>query len=274
MLRDSRIRELNDFLVTSDVFPGVELRGGVCFFLWDKNYIGDCRVVTHIAARPPSEATRPLLESGATVFLRFNEAVSIVRKVVAFETKDSSLSPLSGKAGFARFVSSRKPFGFDTTMKGGSEMKPNYLVLFQNGGTSFIARQSVQNGHELIDTWKVFISMAYGAGSDPVPSRVLGKGFVGEPGTVCTETYLCIGPFASKLESENVVKYLLTKFARFLILMNKPSQHATKKVYSYLPSQDWSRRLTDVDLYLKYGLTDDEIAHIESMIRPMDAADE
>ena len=159
-------------------------------------------------------------------------------------------------------------------MKGGSEMKPNYLVLFQNGGTSFIARQSVQNGHELIDTWKVFISMAYGAGSDPVPSRVLGKGFVGEPGTVCTETYLCIGPFASKLESENVVKYLLTKFARFLILMNKPSQHATKKVYSYLPSQDWSRRLTDVDLYLKYGLTDDEIAHIESMIRPMDAADE
>jgi hypothetical protein len=274
MLRDRRISVLNDFLVTSDVFPGVELRGGVCYFLWDKSHEGDCRVITNIASRSPSAATRPLLESGATVFLRFNEAVSIVKKVVAFETKTASLAPLSGKSGFARLVSSRKPFGFDTTVKGSRAMMPNDLVLFQNGGSSFISRQRVHTGNDLIDTWKVFISMAYGAGSDPVPSRVLGKGFVGEPGTVCTETYLCIGPFASKLESENVVRYLSTKFARFLVLMNKPSQHATKKVYSFLPTQDWSIRITDADLYLKYGLTDDEIAHIESIIRPMDAADE
>jgi len=112
--------------------------------------------------------------------------------------------------------------------------------------------------------------MAYGAGSDPMPSRVLGRSFVGEPGSISTETYLCIGPVESKTEADSVSSYLACRLTRFLVLLHKPSQHATRKVYTFVPSQDWTKPWTDAKLYAKYSLTDKEIDFVQKVVRPMD----
>ena len=111
--------------------------------------------------------------------------------------------------------------------------------------------------------------MAYGAGED-FPHQIINKPFLGEPNTCCSETYVVIGPYANKELAENVISYIKTRFFRFLVLLKKNTQHASSKVYSFVPLQDFSKPWTDEELYAKYGLTDDEIAFIESMIRPME----
>jgi site-specific DNA-methyltransferase (adenine-specific) len=133
----------------------------------------------------------------------------------------------------------------------------------------------VTDAGNLIDSWKVFIGKAYGerggggARRDAPPKAVLARPFVGEPGSVCTETYLCIGPFKSENEAENVCSYISCKLTRFLVMLQKPSQNTTKKVYTFVPTQDFSQPWTDEMLYAKYELTDEEIAFVEWMIRPM-----
>ena len=118
MLKDDRLRSIDDYLSAADVFPGVGLKGGICYFLWDRDDPGPCLVTTHFKDWAPSTASRPLLEDGLDVFIRFNEGLSILKKVVAVETgQNASLSLPEGKR-FDRLVSSRKPFGLDTTFKG------------------------------------------------------------------------------------------------------------------------------------------------------------
>src|SRR5437879_1356663 len=118
MLTDNRLRSIDDYLSASDVFPGVGLKGGICYFLWDRDNPGPCRVTTHFKDWPVSTASRPLLEEGADVFIRFNEGVSILKKVVAVESGESHPAVLPDNKRFDRLVSSRKPFGLDTTFKG------------------------------------------------------------------------------------------------------------------------------------------------------------
>ena len=121
----------------------------------------------------------------------------------------------------------------------------------------------------MIDRYKIFIP-PLGSGSDSFPHPILGRPFLGEPGTACTETYLYIGDFDSEIEATNLISYIATRFFRFLVLLNKPTQHATKKVYRFVPIQDFSERWTDEKLYSKYGISKEEQAFIESMVRPMD----
>src|SRR5262249_47071488 len=144
----------------SDVFPGVGLKGGVCFFLWDRDNPGLCRVSTHFKDWPDSIATRPLREEGLDVFIRFNEGLSILKKVMAVESgkQDSLLLP-KGKC-FIRLVSSRKPFGLDTTFKGNATKRSGDLLVYQNGGTGYIHRNSISTGTQLIDGWKLFTGRA------------------------------------------------------------------------------------------------------------------
>lgn len=125
----------------------------------------------------------------------------------------------------------------------------------------------------MIEKYKVFLP-PLGSGSDSFPHPILGKPFVGEPNSACTETYLVAGVFSNKKQANNMVSYIVTRFLRFLVLLNKPTQHATSKVYTYVPVQDFNEAWTDEKLYKKYGLSKDEIAFIESMIRPMEASDE
>ena len=272
MLSDNRLRSINDHLSAADVFPGVGLKGGVCYFLWDRDNPGLCRVSTHFKDWPVSTATRPLLEKGADIFIRFNEGVSILRKVIARETGQDEVLALPEEKRFDRLVSSARAFGFRTFFKGKREKSPGDLTIYQNGGVGYVSRNEVKSGHDLIDHWKIFVGRAApGTGNrDTYPHRIISTPFLGEPGTISSETYLCIGPFDSKEAVESALSYLSCRLTRMLILLHKASQDTTRKVYTFVPIQDWTRTWTDADLYERYGLTEDEIAFVEKIVRPMD----
>lgn len=272
MLTDNRLRSIDDFLSASDVFPGVGLKGGVCYFLWNRETPGPCRVATHFKDWPVSTANRPLLEEGADVFIRFNEGLSILKKVVAVESGQESSLSLPKSKRFDQLVSSSKPFGLRTFFQGKTAKSPGDVLVYQNGGTGYIKKNSVSTGAQFIDNWKVYVGAAApGTGNkDTYPHRILSTPFVGAPGTISSETYLCIGPLDSKRHAESVLSYLSCRLTRLLILLHKPSQHTTRKVYSFVPMQKWTRRWTDENLYAKYGISASEIAFIEKVIRPMD----
>ena len=274
MLADNRLRSIDDYLSAADVFPGVGLKGGVCYFLWERDNPGLCRVTTRFKDWPVSTATRQLLEQGADVFIRFNEGLSILKKVVAVETRQSETLLLPESKRFDRLVSSRKPFALETTFKGKPSKRAGDVLIYQNGGTGYVARNSVPSGAELIDKWKIYVGRAApGTGNrDTYPHRILSTPFIGEPGSICSETYLCIGPLDSKSEAESVLSYLTCRLTRLLILLHKPSQDTTRKVYTFVPTQDWTKQWSDADLYTKYGLTVSEIDFIEKIVRPMDLA--
>ncbi|ABK65186.1 Eco57I restriction-modification methylase domain-containing protein [Mycobacterium avium] len=276
MLTDDHLRSIDDYLNASDVFPGVGLKGGVCYFLWDRDNPGSCRVTTHFKDETPSTVIRPLLEHGVDVFIRFNEGLSILKKVVAVETGKSDSLSLPESKRFDRLVSSRKPFGLETTFKGKAAKGDGDLLIYQNGGTGYVSRSSISTGTHLIDKWKIYTGRAApGTGNrDTYPHRIISTPFVGEPGSISSETYLCIGPFDSKSQAESALSYLSCRLTRLLILLHKPSQDTTRKVYTFVPTQEWTRRWTDEDLYAKYGITEHEIAFIEKVVRPMDLDDD
>ncbi len=274
MLADNRLRSIADYLSAADVFPGVGLKGGVCYFLWNRDHPGLCDVSTHFKDWPVSTASRQLLEKGADVFIRFNDGLSILKKVISVETEQSESLLLPESKRFDRLVSSRKPFALETTFKGKATKRVGDVLIYQNGGTGYIARNSVPSGTELIDKWKIYIGRAApGTGNrDTYPHRILSTPFIGEPGSICSETYLCIGPFETQSEAESALSYITCRLTRLLILLHKPSQDTTRKVYAFVPTQEWNRKWTDDELYAKYGITEIEIAFIEKIVRPMDLA--
>jgi site-specific DNA-methyltransferase (adenine-specific) len=276
MLTDDRLRSIDDFLSAADVFPGVGLKGGVCYFLWNRDNSGPCRVATHFKNWPVSIASRPLIEEGADVFIRFNEGLSILKKVMAVEIGKAASLSLPKNKRFDQLVSSRKPFGLETTFKGKTTKRTGDVMIHQNGGTGYVARKYVSAGTELIDKWKIYIGRAApGTGNrDTYPHRIISTPFVGEPGSISSETYLCICPFKSKSKAKSALSYLSCRLTRLLILLHKPSQDTTRKVYTFVPTQDWNRKWTDEDLYAKYGISESEIAFIESIVRPMEVTDE
>ena len=259
MLQDKKIKILHDYPVSSDCFPGVQVEGGVCYFLWDKDYCGNCSVITHNGDKIVSVADRPLLEEDSQTFIRYNEAISIFDKVKKFNEQT-----------FDTIVSSRKPFGLTSTFNSFLD-KPQIdsIKVFANKKTGYVDEISISTNKEWLDKHKVYISYAYGMG-DTFPVQVINRPFLGAPHTACTETYLVIGPFESELIANNVITYIKTKFFRFLVLLLKNTQHATSKVYKFVPMQDFTKPLTDEFLYDKYSLSPEEINFIESMIRPME----
>lgn len=262
MLNDQRIRKIFDFPDSTDCFPGVDLSGGVCYFLWDRDNKGTCEITTFIEGKS-STMVRPLLEKGVDTFIRYNEAVSILHKI--FKHKEKS---------FSEQVSARKPFGLPTDYQDYKEKEfKDCVKIITYKKTGFIKRTQILQNKDWVDKYKVYISMAYG---ERIASSywVTGKPFLGEPGTCCSETYLVIGPYSTKRKSENVMSYIRSRFFRFLVLLNKPTQHATSKVYAFVPVQDFSEPWTDEKLYKKYGLSKDEITFIESMVRPMEVKNE
>ena len=282
MLADNRTRVIHDDLLVGEAFPGVAIQGGILYFLWDREHPGDCEVSTHYEGRVLSTATRRLLEPGSDVFIRYNEAVPILKKIVAAEGGEASSVLLPQQKRLTNLVSASRPFGIRSNFKVRSERGKNDVSAYWNGGPGFkqggkgwVSRSDVTDEGSLIDQWKVFIGRAYGdrggggASRDAPPKAVLGRPFIGEPGSVSTETYICIGPCKSENEAKNLASYISCKLTRFLVMLHKPAQDATRKVYTFVPTQDFSQPWTDEKLYAKYGLTDDEIAFVEWMIRPM-----
>ncbi|MBQ0164681.1 MAG: Eco57I restriction-modification methylase domain-containing protein [Bacteroidales bacterium] len=255
MLHDRRLRIIHDYPQAFECFPGVQIKGGVCYFLWDRDNESDCEITTHKNNEISTSATRPLLEQGCDTFIRYNEAIGILHKIQTFKEKTI----------FDK-VSSRQPFGLSTIFHGREQ---GAIKLYENQGVSYIEMEDISKNSDIVTQYKIFIPRA-SSGSDAFPHPILGKPFVGEKNSACSETYMFIGPFNSKEECESIVSYIKTRFFRFLVMLKKVTQDTTKAVYSFVPLQDFSHPWTDAMLYEKYGLSEDEIAFIESMIRPME----
>lgn len=276
MLTDDRLRSIDDYLTASDVFPGVGLKGGVCYFLWNRDNPGPCKVTTYYKDEVLSTATRLLLEPGADIFIRFNEGLSILKKVIAVEAGSSEVLALPDGKRFMDLVSSIGAFGLDSTFRGKDRKSGNDLKVYRNGGIGYIARSEITKERHVFDKWKLFVGRAApGTGNrDTYPHKIISTPFIGEPGSISSWTYMYIGPFDSKSQAENALSYLSCRLTRLLILLHKPSQDTTRRVYTFVPTQNWTKKWTDEDLYAKYGITEEEIAFIETFVRAMDLENE
>ncbi len=270
MLNDKRISKIIDFFDSNECFPGVDISGGVCYFLWEKEHNGDAEI-TSVKSGEKSVMTRPLLENDSESFIRFNRAISILRKVQKLE-----------EISFDTIVSVNDPFGFDVRVENSyKRIHPDfkqksfkdsvqfYFNGWQKEGVGFIAKSSIKKNADWIDKDKILISQVYGERGE-FPYLVIGKPFYVEKNSCCKETYLVIGAGLSKKKVENVISYIKTKFFRFLVLLKKNTQHAPKKVYRFVPMQNFDESWTDEKLYKKYGINEKEIEFIESLIRPME----
>ena len=256
MLNDNHIRVLVDYENASDCFPGVDIAGGVCYFLWDRDNPGLCDVV-NIRNNETMHSVRALNEFDT--FIRHDQAASIVRKVCAF-----------GEPMMSNMVSSSKPFGLRTFVR--PQESGDILLRWQNGEGPY-RRDEITVGRELIDKWKVITSyVGYDHAGNPGKDgkrRVFSKIDILPPGTICTETYLVVGSFDTEQEAKNLVAYMKTLFFRFLVAQCMYSHHITKEAYRLVPIQDFSQSWTDEKLFAKYGITDEEFLYIKTTIRTM-----
>ena len=259
MLNDDRIRIIHDFPETKDCFPGLNIRGGVCYFLWERDNRGDCKVINHIKDTTIS-SNRPLLEKDCTVFIRYNQAISILRKIQAQKEQT-----------FGEIVSSRKPFGLASNFDRFQTKKtPMFNIkLYRFGDCGYVNIEQIEKLQNIVKNYKVLVSKA-SPGGDEYPHSIVSAPIISEPNSVCTETYLVIKTVPSREQAENLITYIKTRFFRFMMSLVKNTQNISRGSYMFVPLQDFSKPWTDEELYKKYGLTDEEIQFIESMIRPME----
>lgn len=260
MLTGRHLIELIDWNDSGEAFPGVQIKGGICYFLWSRDYIGDCRVARISSGETEIQAPRDLSEFD--VFIRDERSLSILRKVLAKREK-SILDLISGDT----------PFGIATNFLEWAEKPSNgYITLHLIAKTKrvigYIKRSVIKKNMSAIDSWKVLLPEAYGAG-ESFPHQILGKFIVASPPAACSQSYLTAWPFTSEKEAVSFSSYYSTKFFRFLVSLRKITQHALRSTYSWVPLQEWDQLWTDEMLYKKYSITGDEIAFINSMIRPM-----
>lgn len=261
MLSDDRLSTIVDYADSKDCFSaGVDIPGGICYFLWEKDHHGDCKVVNISKGNGNrTVAIRPLSEYG--VFVRNNNAVSIIKKVLSLHEPCMNTQ-----------ISSRKPFGLESNTK----FDPDGDTILRNSsGLGKIKRERITSGFDLLSKWKVIVSKVSfehaGVPDKEGMMRVLSVIQVLEPNSACTESYLVAGAYENKEYCDNLVTYLQTKFVRFLITPMLASMNMSKSSYSFVPVQDFSKSWTDEALYKKYGLQSEEIDFINSMIRPMDS---
>jgi len=264
MLADRRLRALVDYPDSREVFPGVDIAGGVSYFLWEKNWAGKCAVTTITGGVAGLKLSRYL--NAYDILVRFNEAVPILEKVTN--------SPGDGEfESLATQVAPIQPFSIRTNFRGASDSKGmrKPVRLYQNGGVGYIERDAIPRNVEWVDQWKVFVSgtsSEHGGQPDKNGTRrVFSRIMNGGPGTACTETYLVAGRFETEAEATNFGNYLRTKFVRFLVALRTNTQHLYSERFAFVPKLPMDREWTDKVLYKKYGLTAAEVAYIESKIR-------
>ena len=273
MLNDKHIRIIHDYMDAQDCFKTVAIEGGICYFMWDKDNQGKCDFVSHTHGSVVS-TERYLSEDSTDVVIRDAGALSILAKAK------------SENGSFSALVSTRNLFKVDANSLETESAPSSYKVFGRfdgERGFRFLKSYETKDGraNNFLGKWKVFVSKADGAAGqlgNPVPARIIGKTVLGDPETICTETFLAIGPFMTRDEARNVSIYAETKFFRFCVGARK-LKNMTQDTYSFVPLQDftpssdidWSKPVADIDrqLYAKYHLTDEEIAFIERMIKPM-----
>lgn len=270
MIHDKRIQIMHDFANSAECFTGVEIKGGVCYFLWNRSYNGMCQVFRH-HNDSVRESNRFLVEEGDNIFVREDRLISIKNKVA-----------INNEPSFENIVSSMKPYGlrgdvFKDPYKYGlpamaEKPKENYYsvigLLNLKRTYRYIPKDyPITTKNNCLHNYKLFVTRNWGVGSfEDIPSAPI----IARPGDVCTETFVEFGPFDTEIKVKNVLTYLSTKFFRALVAIRKQDQSSSKSVYHYVPMQDFSKPWTDEELYAKYNLSNEEIEFIETMIKPMD----
>lgn len=265
MLGDTRLKKISDFPDAEDVFPGVgkTIEGGICYFLWDRDYSGPCEFQSIQKGSVKDKSTRYL--NDYDVLVRNSQSIVILEKVLK-----KNLPPVS------EIVSTRDPFGpaLSSNFKNYSleRNSASDLVLYMNKGSTrlsaFVSDKLVTRNQQLVDAWKVFVPKARGV-TKSGPDVVIGTPILAEPGSVCTLTYLAIGPFETKQHAQHFVEFLQTRIGRFLISLRKPTQDTTQSSYQWLPLLDLSKSWTDDKLASLFDLNESDLAFINERIREL-----
>ena len=263
MIENRHLKSIVDFPDSKDSFPGVEIKGGVSFFLWSRDYEGDCEFSTVTKGIETSKSRRDLRD-GLGVVIRDNQASEIIQKVV-----QKRFDRLSAR------VSSQTPFGIYTNFTDWRKSpKAGDIRLYKRGlEEAWIDPKHVTTHKEWISPIKVIMSYAYNGG-DALPHQVVGKPIVVPGNSACTQTYMVAGIFESSEEAENYAAYLRTRFVRFLIRQRKISQHNRPDTFAFVPDLPMDKQWTDEDLYDKFSISKAEADYIATQVRAIDADSE
>lgn len=261
MLSDSHIRKLVDYESSKDCFDGVNIAGGICYFLWDRDNAGKC-LITNVSKDEFASMERALNEF--PVLIRSNTATSIVHKVL---TKSSDM--------WNEHAYPRNPFNFATNYRGRELKQPGDIELLTSKGFQYVSRTDVKKNSDIIDTYKILIGRLVPSNGelDVNPKdgyKVITDTRMLTPGQINTETYLDIGVFKTEVEANHFDKYLKCKFTRFLLRQAISSLNVTRECFRFVPTQDFHEEWTDEKLYKKYNLDNKEIDIIERSIRAME----
>jgi hypothetical protein len=271
MLRESRVRFLHDFPNTADVFPrNVNNRGGICYFVWERDYRGPAEVATHEGDLVTSIASRSLLEPGLDTFIRYNEGVKILNSVleVEYDGAPVEMRPPPGKR-FGDLVSPRNPFGLSTNARGRpGPALAGEITVHRNGGTFVVPADEVRDSLALVDAHKLLVARA-SPGSDEYPHLVLSRPIVAGRREAATDTYIAIGPFPSDEEARRAAEYMSTIFFRFMVSLMRVSINVTRTVYQLVPVQDFARTWSDDELARRYGLSEDDRDFMARFVKPV-----
>jgi site-specific DNA-methyltransferase (adenine-specific) len=264
MLSDKRISTLVDFESSKDCFTGVNIAGGVCYFLWEKDFDGKCKVINS-NGEDQNELSRSL--NDFPIFVRSNKGISILNKIIA-QTSDF----------WEKNTYPRNPFGFVTKDRGDPRFFSNSIELLSSEGFGYVDKDRVKKNSEIIDFYKVLIGRLVPSNGeldvDPKDGyRVITNTRILKPGQINTESYLVIGAFESLQNTKNFNNYIKTKFARFMLRLSISSVNVTRSCFQFLPSQDFNEKWNDQKLYKKYNLDSEEIEFIESWIRAVEEDD-
>ena len=270
MVENKKIKILYDFENSKDCFPGQNLDGGVCYFLLDREYKGKTDYIFRSNDGEEIKSKRFLKNNYFEYIIRNNRVLSIIEES-------------SSEESFSKIVSQVRPYGIRGFLFNTPERYPNSNLSFKpfekalkiygvkgiKGGAKriigYISRDIVTNGFDSIDKYKLFFTTSYSTNAINPPEIIKAQ-----PNEICTETFLLVGPFDTEKEQLNCLKYMNTKFFKFLLYLGKGTMHVTKSVFGLIPLQDFDEEWTDEKLYRKYGLTAEEIAYIEKMVRPME----
>lgn len=274
MITGNHFVEIHDYIDSTECFSGVDIMGGVSYFLYQPSYNGKCKFVCH---RNEKETVYSdyINAFGTGIIIRDPQAMTIIHKVSKIEGnyyKEKSFSDIVSPLHFydrAGQLSSNWT-GYVNAKDGEHPIKLYINKRLANSGFGWVRLEDIPKNQDTVQLHKVYIPEANGSIGEN--STVLGVPFYGEPGSVCSQTYLVIGynKKYNKKEYDSIISYIKTRFFRYMVSIKKNTQHAPYSVYQFVPMQDFSHPWTDEMLYEKYGLTEEEIAFIESMVRPMD----